>query len=142
MKYIEISGYIDENNRLVLDESLDVIKPQSVKIDIWFRDGDEEEDREESKEEILEGIREGLGDCFQGRISPVEELWDDLAIQTTGSIDDRGRLILDRPLRPTKCQYVDVVIRFIGNEKSKEVADLICPVDRHDRARESIGTEV
>jgi hypothetical protein len=55
MRYIEVPGHIDEHDRLILDELLDVIKPQRVKIDIWFRDEDEEEYREETKEEILEG---------------------------------------------------------------------------------------
>ena len=30
MRYIEVPGHIDENDRLILDESLDVIKPQQV----------------------------------------------------------------------------------------------------------------
>jgi hypothetical protein len=117
MRYIEVPGHIDENDRLILDESLDVLKPQRVKIDIWFRDEDEEEYREETKEEILEGIRRGFRDCLEGRTSPVGEKWDEFTIETTGTIDDEGQLILDQPLRTTKHQYVDVVIWFIRNQK-------------------------
>jgi hypothetical protein len=117
MRYIEVPGRIDENDRLILDESLDVIKPQRVKIDIWFRDEDEEEYREETKEEILEGIRRGFQDCLEGRTSPVGEKWDEFTIETTGAIDDEGKLILDEPLSTTKQQYVDVVIWFIRNQK-------------------------
>jgi hypothetical protein len=119
MRYIEVPGYIDEHDRLILDESLDVIKPQQVKIDIWFRDEDEEEYREETKEEILAGIREGFRDCLEGRTSPFGEKWDEFTIETTGRIDDKGQLILDEPLRPTKFQYVDVVIWFIRDNKSE-----------------------
>lgn len=118
MRYIEVPGHIDENDRLILDESLDVIKPQRVKIDIWFRDEDEEEYREETKEEILEGIRRGFQDCLEGRTSPVGEKWDEFTIEATGSISDEGQLILDEPLRTTKHQYVDVVIWFIRNQES------------------------
>jgi hypothetical protein len=124
MRYIEVPGRIDEHDRLILDESLDVIKPQRVKIDIWFRDEDEEDYREETKEEILEGIGRGFQDCLEGRTSPVGEKWNEFTIETTGTIDDEGRLILDEPLKTTKHQFVDVVIWFIRNHKSDfEVLD-------------------
>ena len=84
MRYIEVPGHIDEHDRLILDESLDVIKPQQVKIDIWFRDDDEEKYHEPTKEEILEGFREGFRDCLEGRTSPIAEMWDELMIKTTG----------------------------------------------------------
>lgn len=113
MRYIEISGKIDENNRLILDEALDIIKPQRVKIDIWFRD--EEEYKEQTKEEILDSIRQGLSESQSGNTSPISELWDDIKIKTTGEINDKGQLILDRPLEKTQPQYVDVVIHFLTN---------------------------
>jgi hypothetical protein len=141
MRYIEVPGYIDEHDRLILDESLDVIKPQRVKIDIWFRDEDEEEYREETKEEILEGIGRGFRDCLEGRTKPVGEMWDDLRIETTGEIDNNGYLILDEPLRPTDRHYVDVVIWFVKNNKSEEDAEYICQVSNLDSTRELVGTE-
>jgi hypothetical protein len=128
MRYIEVPGHIDENDRLILDESLDVIKPQRVKIDIWFRDEDEEEYREETKEEILEGIRRGFQDCLEGRTSPVGEKWDEFTIETTGTIDDDGQLILDEPLRTIEHKYVDVVIWFIRSQKS--APEVLEPRDR------------
>jgi hypothetical protein len=140
MRYIEVPGHIDENDRLILDESLDVLKPQRVKIDIWFRDEDEEEYREETKEEILEGIRRGFRDCLEGRTKPVGEMWDELRIKITGEIDNEGYLILDEPLRPTKQQYVDVVIWFVNN-KSEEDAEYMCQVNDLDSTRELVGTE-
>lgn len=45
MKSIRVPGEIDENNRLILDETLDVIKPQQVEVDIIFL-GDDLEDKE------------------------------------------------------------------------------------------------
>jgi predicted house-cleaning noncanonical NTP pyrophosphatase (MazG superfamily) len=129
MRYIEVPGEINEHNQLLLDESLEVIKPQKVKIDIIFLD--DEEYHEETKEEILEGIREGFHDCLIGNTFPISELWDDIMIETTGEINDRGKLILDRPLRPTKHQNVDVVIWFIKDRKSAE--EIPEGVDREDR---------
>ena len=137
MRYIEVPGHIDEHDRLILDESLDVIKPQQVKIDIWFRD-DDEEYHEETKEEILEGILEGFGDCLEGRTSPVSQMWDDLRIKTTGVINEEGQLVLDEPLRPTKRQYVDVVIWFIKNRKSQaEISE-----DLHQKEPETSSREL
>ncbi len=143
MKSIRVPGAIDENNQLVLDESLDVLKPQKVELDIWFIDDDEEEEYyQQTKEEILEGIREGIRDCIEGRTSPVEDMWHELMIQTTGTIDDEGQLILDEPLRETKQQDVDVVIWFIRNRKSERgVSEEICQSERKTRSRELISSE-
>ncbi len=142
MKSIRVTGAIDENNQLVLDESLDVLKPQKVELDIWFRDDDEDEYYQETKEEILEGIREGFGDCIEGRTSPVEKMWDELMIQTKGAIDDRGQLILDEPLKEVKPQNVDVVIWFISNRKSApEASEDLCQDDRQIVERKLINSE-
>jgi hypothetical protein len=120
MKSLRVPGRIDENDRLILDYLLDVIKPQQVELDIILLDDDLEDDYEPTKEEILEGIREGLHDCLTGNTSPVSELWDDMMIQTTAEIDEEGQLILNEPLKETKPQYVDVVIWFVKNRTSQE----------------------
>jgi hypothetical protein len=128
MRYLEISGEIDKDNQLIIDRSLEVIKPQQVEIDIWFRDDDEEDCPEPTKEEILDSFREGYRDCLMGNVSPLSELWDDIMIQTTGEITDRGQLVLDSPLETlcersltlTKPQYVAVVIRFVNSSKYEE----------------------
>ncbi len=120
MKSLRVPGRIDENDRLILDYLLDVIKPQQVELDIILLDDDLEDDYEPTKEEILEGIREGLHDCLTGNTSPVSELWDDMMIQTTAEIDEEGQLILNEPLKETKPQYVDVVIWFVKSRTSQE----------------------
>ena len=119
MKSLRVPGRIDENKRLVLDDLLDVIKPQQVEIDIILLDDDLEDYYEPTKEEILEGIREGLHDCLTGNTSPISELWDDMMIQTTAEIDEESQLILNEPLKETKPQYVDVVIWFVKNRTSQ-----------------------
>lgn len=117
MRYIEVPGEIDGNNRLILHESLKEIKPQQVEIDIVFCD-DEEDHREPTKAEILESIVESLHEYSRGECTPVSEMWDDIKIKTTGEINEEGQLILDQQLRETKAQSVDVVIWFIKDTKS------------------------
>jgi hypothetical protein len=68
-------------------------------------------------------------------------MWDELRIKTTGEIDNQGYLILDRPLRPTNQQYVDVVIWFVENNKSQEDAEYLYQVSDLDSTRELVGTE-
>lgn len=135
MKKIEVPGEINEASQLILDESLEEIKPQKVEIDIWFRDDEDEEYRERTKEEILDGIREGFRDCLTGNTRPIEELWDNILISTTGTIDDDGNLVLDEPLRETKAQYVDVVIWFVKNKASLEKHP-----DNIDRSQQEMAT--
>jgi hypothetical protein len=120
MRSIRIPGEIDNDNRLILDESLDIIKPQRVEIDIIFLDDDLEDYREQSTAEILEGIKEGFHDCVTGNtLSSMSELWERLGINTTGEINEAGQLILDEPLKATTPQYVDVVIWFSKNTSSQ-----------------------
>jgi hypothetical protein len=126
MRYIEVSGEINDRNQLILDESLEVIKPQQVKIDIWFRDEDEEEYHEETNAEILAGIREGLHECLTGETESIDDMWDDLRIKTTGTINDIGQLILDEPLKQTQAQSVDVVIWFAKNRQSEDMERIMC----------------
>jgi hypothetical protein len=139
MRYIEVQGRIDEQNRLILDESLDVIKPQRVKIDIWFRDEDEEEYREPTKAEILEGIDRGFRDCLEGRTTPVGETWHEFTIEATGKIDDEGQLILDEPLKTTEHPYVDVVIWF---NRSDRATPQILEESESDKDVGAIGKEL
>jgi hypothetical protein len=117
MRYIEVPGEINQNNQLILHESLNEIKPQRVKIEIIFRDDNEEDYREPTKAEILESIRQGFRECLRGETSPISELWDDTEIEATGEINDQGQLVLDEPLTEIKPQYVDVVMWFIKDEE-------------------------
>jgi hypothetical protein len=136
MKSITVFGQIDENNQLILDESLDVIKPQRVDLDIWFNDEEDEENeyREPSKAEILAGIREGFHDCLTGNVLTGDELWDSLLIKATGTINEEGQLLLDRPLKPTACKYVDIVIWFTSNKNS--IAEIAAALN-HDHIESS-----
>jgi hypothetical protein len=123
MRYIEVGGEIDQNNRLILHELLDQIKPQRVDIDIVFRDDDDDDidvDREPTYEEICDRIDKALLQQSRGELKSVKQMWDEIRIKTTGEINDLGQLVLDEPLRETKAQYVDVVIFFIKDEEYKK----------------------
>jgi hypothetical protein len=122
MRYIEVPGEIDANNRLILHESLKEIKPQQVEIDIVFCD-DGEEYHEPTKAEILTDIIESLREYSSGECTPVSEMWSDIKIKTTGEINDKGQLVLDQPLKDTKPQSVDVVLWFIKNDQSQHKLD-------------------
>jgi hypothetical protein len=123
MRYIEVPGEIDANNRLILHESLREIKPQQVEIDIVFCDDNEEEYREPTKAEILADIVESLREYSSGECTPVSEMWNDIKIKTTGEINDKGQLVIDQPLKNTKPQSVDVVLWFIKDDKSQHEFD-------------------
>jgi len=112
MRYIEVSGEIDNSNRLILHESLEQIKSQRVEIDIWFRD-DDEEYCEPTKSEIIDDIRTSLQEYSRGESKPASEMWNGMMMQSLGEINESGQLILDEPLKETNARYVDVVIRFI-----------------------------
>jgi hypothetical protein len=122
MRYIEVPGEIDADNRLILHESLKEIKPQQVEIDIVFCD-DEEEYRAPTKAEILADIVESLREYSRGECTTVSETWDDIKIKTTGEINEDGQLILDQPLKETKPQSVDVVMWFIKDDKALKKFD-------------------
>jgi hypothetical protein len=142
MKSIRVPGEIDKNNRLILDETLDVIKPQQVEIDIIFLGDDLADYHEPSKEEILEGIREGLHDCVTGNtLSSMSELWDNICIKATGEINAAGQLTLDEPLRATKPQYVDVVIWFIKKIYSQEDTENSARQDHDVLTKELVMSE-
>jgi hypothetical protein len=123
MRYIEVGGEIDNNNRLILHELLDQIKPQRVQIDLVFRDDDDDDidvEREPTDEEICARVEQALLEHSRGELKSVRQMWDDIRIKTTGEINDFGQLVLDEPLRETKAQYVDVVIFFIKDEEYKK----------------------
>jgi hypothetical protein len=139
MKSIRVPGEIDKNNRLILDETLDVIKPQQVEVDIIFLGDDLEDYREPSKSGILEGIREGLHDCVTGNtLSSMSELWDNIGIKATGEINEAGQLTLDEPLRETKPQYVDAIVWFTKKICSQEDAENSAQNDREVLTKELV----
>lgn len=119
MRYVEVGGEIDKHNRLILHESLIEIKPQRVEIDIVFRDDDDDDidvEREPTDEEISERVEQALLEYSRGECTPASD-WSDIKIKATGEINERGQLVLDRPLGEVEAQYVDIVLWFIKDEE-------------------------
>jgi hypothetical protein len=126
MKSIRVSARIKKDNQLFIDELLYAIKPQKVKIKIIFLGDDDEDDdidREPSLEEISQMVGEALAEYERGEPRPVSEMWNDIMIETTGEINDKGQLILDRPLKQVNPQFVDVAIFFTRNQELPECID-------------------
>lgn len=122
MRYIEVGGEIDKNNRLILHELLDQIKPQRVDIDIVFRDDDDDDidvEREPTDAEIFERVEQALLEYSRGECKPASD-WSGIKIKATGEINDLGQLVLDEPLPESAAQYVDVVVFFIKDEEYKK----------------------
>jgi len=75
MKAIETTATINENGELTLDKSLEVTKPQRVRIIVLL--SEEETDPDETPTEIvLEGIRQGLHEALTGQTIPLSEMWE------------------------------------------------------------------
>lgn len=62
MKAIETTATINENGELTLDKSLEVTKPQRVRIIVLLSEEDEIDPDETPTEIVIEGIRQGLHD--------------------------------------------------------------------------------
>ncbi|MEC4891412.1 MAG: hypothetical protein SAL07_03515 [Oscillatoria sp. PMC 1051.18] len=76
MKAIETTATINENGELTLDCSLNVTKPQRVRVIVLMSENDEEDFDETPTEIIIEGIHQGLNEAFTGQTIPLSQMWD------------------------------------------------------------------
>ena len=76
MKAIETTATINENGELKLDKSLEVTKPQRVRIIVLLSEEDETDPDETPKEIVVEGIRQGLHEALTGQTIPLSEMWE------------------------------------------------------------------
>lgn len=76
MKAIETTATINENGELILDRSLEVTKPQRVRVLILMMEEDEEDPDETPTEIAIEGIRQGLREALTGQIMPLSQMWE------------------------------------------------------------------
>lgn len=79
MKAIETTATINENGELKLDYSLEVTKPQRVRIIVLLSEGDDSD--ETPTEEAIEGIHEGIREALSGKTIPLSQMWDGIAIE-------------------------------------------------------------
>ena len=71
---IEVSGTIDANGQLSLDQPLTQHKHSRVRVIVLLEDLIDPDDT--PTELILEGLRQGLQEAFNGQTLPLSQLWD------------------------------------------------------------------
>lgn len=76
MKAIETTATINEHGELTLDKSLEVTKPQRVRIIVLLSEEDEPDPDETPTEIVIEGIRQGLKEALTGQTIPLSEMWE------------------------------------------------------------------
>lgn len=82
MKAIETTATINENGELTLDCSLEITKPQRVRIIVLLSEDDEAEDADETPTEIaIEGIHQGIREALSGQTIPLSQMWDGIDAQ-------------------------------------------------------------
>lgn len=81
MKAIETTAIINENGELTLDRSLEVTKPQRVRVIVLLSEEDEIDPDETPTEIVIEGIRQGLHEALTGQTIPLSQMWEDIDAQ-------------------------------------------------------------
>lgn len=81
MKAIETTATINENGELTLDRSLEVTKPQRVRVIVLLSEEDEIDPDETPTEIVIEGIRQGLHEALTGQTIPLSQMWEDIDAQ-------------------------------------------------------------
>jgi hypothetical protein len=76
MKAIATTATINENGELKLDKSLEITKPQRVRIIVLLSEEDETDPDETPTEIVIEGIRQGLHEALTGQTIPLSEMWE------------------------------------------------------------------
>ncbi|PSB14729.1 hypothetical protein C7B65_25945 [Phormidesmis priestleyi ULC007] len=76
MRAIEATATIDESGQLTLDRSLDVTKPQRVRVIVLLSEDDDPDPDETPTETMIEGIHQGLREALAGQTIPLSKLWE------------------------------------------------------------------
>ncbi|MBD2546530.1 type II toxin-antitoxin system RelN family antitoxin [Planktothricoides raciborskii] len=76
MKAIETTATINERGELTLDRTLDVTKPQRVRVVVLMMEENEEDPDETPTEIAIEGIRQGLQEALTGQTIPLAQMWE------------------------------------------------------------------
>ena len=75
MKAIETTATIDESGQLTLDRSLDVTKPQRVRVIVLMSEDDDTDPDETPTDVAIAGIHQGLREALAGQTIPLSEMW-------------------------------------------------------------------
>ena len=83
MKAIETTATIDEAAQLTLDRSLDVHKPQRVRVIVLISEDEEPDPDETPTEVVIAGIHQGLREALSGQTIPLSEMWEEIDVDRT-----------------------------------------------------------
>jgi len=77
MKAIEVTGKIDQQGNLILDEPIETTYPHQVRVIVLFPEQTEEVDPDDTPtEEIKASLKRALHQAKTGQTRPISELWD------------------------------------------------------------------
>lgn len=75
MRAIEVSGRIDEQGHLYVDEPIDSTSHSRVRVIVLFPETEEDPD-DESIESIKESLRQSLREAKSGQRLPLSQMWE------------------------------------------------------------------
>ena len=75
MKAIEVTGTLNQEGELLLDQPLEVEYIGRVQVTVLIPESEGDED-DEPREQILEEIRQGLHEAIVGQTIPLSQMWD------------------------------------------------------------------
>ena len=80
MKAIETTATIDEAAQLTLDQSLDIHKPQRVRVIVLMSEDEEQDPDETLTEVVIAGIHQGLREALSGQTIPLSKMWEGIDV--------------------------------------------------------------
>ena len=81
MQVFEMTGKIDRNGQLLLDEPLEIRADSRVKVILLVSDEDESDPDDTPVEEIQASLRRALQEVRQGKRIPLAEMWQGIDAQ-------------------------------------------------------------
>ncbi|MEW5857743.1 MAG: hypothetical protein AB1861_10240 [Cyanobacteriota bacterium] len=77
MKAIEVTGTVDAQGKLFLDEPLGVNSPSRVRVIVLFSETDESD--KDILKPAVESFRQGWKEAITGKTKPLSELWNGIS---------------------------------------------------------------
>ncbi|GGA42235.1 hypothetical protein [Okeania sp. KiyG1] len=84
MKAIEVTGTIDENGQLFLDQPIENLPPGKVRVILLFPEVAEEDEPDPDDtpvEEIKASLRRALQQAKSGQTKPISEMWEGIDVE-------------------------------------------------------------
>jgi hypothetical protein len=82
MKAVEVTGTLDEQGQLCLDEPIKNFRPSAVRVIILFPEMTEEVDPDDTPvEEIKASLKQALKEAKAGQRIPLAEMWEGIDVE-------------------------------------------------------------